>query len=921
MGFSIVRYFTFTFISLWFTAALLSPTIALAQIDLTFPNERMVFQRNNSNQATVQVAGSYSQVLDRVEVAVVNRINGVISSTTVLQNNPSSGQFAGALTMQGGWWKLIVKGIRNNAVVATDTLQRVGVGEVLAIMGHSNAQGSSCSVQACNYECNLCPTINGAADDRVNSVRLNQNNTADFFSPDFSQYENTADPRYLPGLTAFSKLDTYVGESSFARFAWFWGYLGDLLVQQLGVPVLFYNAGFGGSNMEHTYKSAYDIYFEHGFIRYDLRMPYVNTRNIMNLYVPSTGIRGFLLLHGENDRGNSTETIQMHNIGVIDKVRSEFNMPNLAWSMAISSYAVDHDWPNVRAAQENVINTPNYNVYRGPDVAQINSYDDRPDGIHFSPSGQQKVATSWFNALIGTNFFTSTTPYTAQTQPLTSLSCATGGQLTINQPTGYNRYLWDDGSATQSITVGPGTYSARIRNSQNQYFFPPAVTVPATVQPATPTITPTSATICSSQSVTLTSSNAVQNLWSTSATSQTIVASAAGTYSVQAVNPVYGCLSSPATATVTVSTSAGASVTISPTSSTITDGQSATLTASGCTGGQLRWSTSATTNTIVVSPSVTSGYSLTCTVPGGCSTVATATVVKSSTVVLPNSNLTLAMSVNNRTPAVGDTVTYTLGIRNNGPNSVTTVFFEDRLPPNLAFISGNLLTHTNGIVSGTLTNLLSGSSVTRSFRARINAAGFYINAAEIMTSTNADPTSQPGSGTGDGQDDAASVDFRTRDGGSTSVFVSPNPNQIPLPSVQSNQPAISPATADLSVRIWVSNRIATVGQTVSYTVTVYNDGGATATNVSVGNEFPVGLQFASSPNILLYQNGLLSASFSQIPAGQSASFSFTSTVTATGQLTHKVQIMAASPSDPDSTPGNGSFNGEDDTASADIRSY
>lgn len=921
MRFSIVRYFLLIFISLWFTESFIFPSTVLAQLDATFPTERMVFQRNNSNQATIQVAGSYSQVLDRIEVTVVNRISGVITSTAVLQSTPTSGQFNGTLTLQGGWWRLILKGVRTNQVVATDTIQRVGIGEVLAIMGHSNAQGSSCSIEACNYQCNLCPTLNGATDDRVTSVRLNQNNTADFFSPDFTQYENTADPRYLPGLTAFSKLDTYVGESSFARFAWFWGYLGDLLVQQLGVPVLFYNAGFGGSNMEHTYKSAYDIPFEHGFIRYDLRMPYANTRNLMNLYVPSTGIRGFLLLHGENDRGNPTETIQMNNVGVIDKVRSEFNMPNLAWSMAISSWAAGSDWPNVRTAQQNVINTPNYNVYQGPDVAQINSSEDRPDQIHYSPSGQQKVAIAWFNALIGTNFFTTTTPYAAQQQPLTSLSCATGGQLTINQPSGYNRYLWDDGSSTQSITAGPGTYSARIRNNQNQYFFPPAVTVPSTILPATPTVSPTSVTICPNQSVTLTSSNTVQNLWSTSATTTSIVVSTSGTYSVQAVNPVYGCLSSPATATVMVSTSAGASVSVSPFSTTITEGQSATLLAVGCVGGQLRWSTGATTTSIVVSPISTTAYSLSCTVPGGCSALATATVVRSTTVVPPNANLSLALSVSHRIPAVGDTVTYILGIRNSGPDAAASLTFEDRLPPNLAFVSGNQVSYTNGVVSGAIANLTSGSFVTRSFRAKVNAAGYYVNAAEIMTSSILDLNSQPGSGTGDGQDDAASADFRTKDGGSGSVFVSPNLNQVPLPTVQSNQPTPDPAKADLSVRIWVDKRVAIVGQLVSYTVTVYNDGGATATNVTVGNEFPNGLQFYSSPNILLYQNGLLSATLPQIAAGQRASFYFTSTVTATGQLIHKVQVMSASPSDPDSTPGNGTFNGEDDTASVDIRAY
>ncbi|OIN59640.1 DUF11 domain-containing protein [Arsenicibacter rosenii] len=895
------------------------PLWVTAQIDATFPQERMVFQRSNNNQATVQIAGSYSQAFDRISVDVINRISGATAMSNVtLQTNLSGGQFNGAVILTGGWWKVVVKGIVNNAVVATDTIQRVGVGEVLAIMGHSNAQGSTCSVASCNYECNLCPTISGASDDRVTCVQLNDNNTANFSSPNFSIYENTADPAYLPGSARFAKLDTYVGEAPFARFAWFWGYVGDLLVQQLGVPVLFYNAGFGGSNMEHTYKSAYDIPFEHGFIRYDLRMPYVNMRNIMNLYIPTTGIRGVLLQHGENDRSLDAASIQMYNVGVIDKVRTEFSMPNLAWSMAISSYAAGADWANVKTAQQNVINTANYNVYQGPDLSQINSDTDRPDQIHFSSTGQQKVGVAWANALLTTNFFAVTTPYTGQLQPVTSINCATGNQLTISQPANYNRYLWDNGPTTQAITAGQGTYSARIRNTQNQYYFPPAVVVPANVTVATPVVMPSSATLCDVQSLTLTSGNAVKNLWSTGATSQSIVVSGAGQYSVQAVNPVYGCLSAPATATVT----AGAAFTpvISPSSSTLSSGQNTTLTASGCTGAQQRWSTGATASFIIVNPTVTTTYSLSCWSTSTC--VATTSV----TIYVPTSNtvlaadLSLLMTVNNRTPQVNDVVTYTISIRNSGPGSATTVSFEDRLPANLNFVSSPTLSFANGTVSGLLSNLAAGSTASHSFQARVTAAGSYQNAAEIMGSTNPDPNSQPGSGTGDGQDDAATADLRTRLPVADAVYASPNPNQVSLPPVQSNQPASSSTGADLSLRMVSGTRTVSVGQTVSFTIIVSNDGGLTATNIAIGNEFPAGLQFLASPNLMTFQNGLLTANISQLPAGQSTWFSFTATVTSTGQLIQRAQVTGCSQPDPDSTPNNGSQNGEDDTANIDIRS-
>jgi uncharacterized repeat protein (TIGR01451 family) len=49
--------------------------------------------------------------------------------------------------------------------------------------------------------------------------------------------------------------------------------------------------------------------------------------------------------------------------------------------------------------------------------------------------------------------------------------------------------------------------------------------------------------------------------------------------------------------------------------------------------------------------------------------------------------LTLAKSVNNVAPTVGDTITYTVTLTNNGPDRATSVEVEDRLPSRLTFVS------------------------------------------------------------------------------------------------------------------------------------------------------------------------------------------------------------------------------------------
>jgi uncharacterized repeat protein (TIGR01451 family) len=808
--------------------SLLSAKTSQAQLKVTYPVNRMIIQRSNDNQATVQIAGSYAQPLDAVEARVVARVAGQGTSTNwaTLQANPGNGQFNGTLVARGGWYRVEVRGLRNGQVVATDSVARFGVGEVFAIMGHSNAQGSSCIINGVDK----CPTREGAVDDRVTVVGLVTG------TPEFYQYELTANTSILPGL-AFTQMTTFSGMSPFAKVAWCWGRMGDVLAQRINVPVLIYNAGFGGSNMEYNYKSAYDIPFEHGFIRYSIRMPFVNTRNLMNLYVPSTGIRAMLVLHGENDRANPTETITSHYYGVIEKVKNEFNKPDLAWIIALSS-TVNGPFENVRSAQYQVSHNPAYRTYQGPDLDVVLPGDDRPDGVHYSPSGQYKVGTLWADAITD-QYLQSITPYMAQPQPLASIACTSGNQLRLTQPEGYT-YSWNTGSTDRNITAGSGTYSARLRTDQNVQFFPPAISVPDNVRPPAPSISTmgNSLEICRTTGLTLTSSNTDANQWSTGATTRSITAATPGTYTLNAKNAVYGCLSDAVT----------------------------------------------------------------------------------KTIAMAGADLSLSMQVSRRTPAVGDTVMFTMTLRNESTCDAGRVTMQNQLPTNLSFVSStDGLTVSNGVVSGSVSAVPAGGLVRRRYVARLTAAAAYINAAEILTAANADPDSQPGSGTGDGQDDASSIDLRTKASGTLALYSSPNAGQNPLPSVQGNQPAAVSDKADLSLSMQTNQHSIQAGQTVTITLTVSNLGGQTATNISLRNDLPAGLTFTTSSSGMTGNGSVVSGTISQLAAGQSSTLTFTAKATGSGLLTNAAQISAADQADPDSTVNNGTNKGEDDEARIDLR--
>ena len=279
--------------------------------------------------------------------------------------------------------------------------------------------------------------------------------------------------------------------------------------------------------------------------------------------------------------------------------------------------------------------------------------------------------------------------------------------------------------------------------------------------------------------------------------------------------------------------------------------------------------------------------------------------------------------------AVNQPVSYSLTIRNDGPFDATGIQWQNRLPPNLTFVSaGTGVTGSSTAVSGTTSiSLAAGQATTVSYLLRPTQPGIYSNAAQIMTSDQLDPDSQPGSGTGDGQDDAATVDIRTPDS-STAVYVSPNPNQTPLPPVLSSQPTPDPAKADLSLAMTVDKRTPRAGQPSTFTITIANAGGITASNIVVRDTLR-GLAFTSSPTGMSIVSGgigftIIEGKVASLAAGTTTQLIFVALTTTTGYLPNGAQIWSAGTPDPDSTPGSvtpnaNNLNGEDDVALIDLR--
>jgi hypothetical protein len=382
----------------------LTSSTLFGQLNITFPPARMVYQRNQAGSATVFITGTYVAAVDKVEARLKTRAGepGTAVDWTEIVGSASGNVFSGSLTSVGGRYDLEVRGKKNGSQVGSSvTVEKVGVGEVFLIVGHSNAAAAGQNGD-----------MVGANSDMVNSVNPN----ADL--PLYNQYLMNGTADYLAPLQPTQLCET-CGIGPMVQYPWLWSRLGDLLVSPsaLNVPVLFYSAAFGGSNIDQTYKSAYNIPFDHGFIEYSIRMPYANIRNAMNAYVPRTGLRAILSMHGVNDGTLTADEFKFRSQKVIEKTREESNYQDLAWLIATSCY---NNGVNavITSAQESLISTVP-NVFRG---ANLNAIDNsgRYDGLHFNVTGQTMAASLWRDAITNpsVNIIQNAKSFMAQAPPL-----------------------------------------------------------------------------------------------------------------------------------------------------------------------------------------------------------------------------------------------------------------------------------------------------------------------------------------------------------------------------------------------------------------------------------------------------------------------------------------------------------------------
>ena len=232
-------------------------------------------------------------------------------------------------------------------------------------------------------------------------------------------------------------------------------------------------------------------------------------------------------------------------------------------------------------------------------------------------------------------------------------------------------------------------------------------------------------------------------------------------------------------------------------------------------------------------------------------------------------DLSLTKTVNESSPALGDNVAYTLTLANDGPNMATGVEVTDALPDGLSLVSADPATGSHDSGVWTVSELAAGEEATLTLTATVENQGDVANTAEVTASDQFDPDSTPGNNE-PGEDDQAST-------------------------------TVSGQAADLVVTKTVDDSEVTVGDDVTFTVEVTNNGPNTARNVVVDETLPDGLTFVStSPSQGSYDEADSSYDVGNLASGETATLELTATIEDTTDLENVATATSDTP-DPDDT--------------------
>ncbi|MBC8152310.1 MAG: putative Ig domain-containing protein [Bacteroidetes bacterium] len=393
-----------------------TPAPIVSALAVASPQNRIVYQRNQANQANVPVVGQAPGTATRAEARLVPVVNGQGASMDWTNLPLSTAKtFSTNLTHTGGWYRLEVRAWNEGTQLGQQTIDRVGIGEVFVIAGQSNAYGG--------FE--VRP---GASDDRVSCLDYKDDNLNEAL---------------LPVRFSHADISVSVGPSNPKHI---WAELGDKLTNRLNVPVLFLGAAESSTSSDVWRQSA-----ENGANFAPDYFPYRRLGAALLHYTARTGIRAILWHQGEGDQGRSTQSYVDNLMVVINKSRQQSGNGSLPWVMSRATYVRGLTDPNIIGAQNRLINEMPH-VYPGPETDALGAESRLPDNVHIAGSGAVRFVELWDRSL-NTDFFNRSAPLSLGSFPQITTGYTLASNRAAGQPISVPYVVSGNPSATSQFSV------------------------------------------------------------------------------------------------------------------------------------------------------------------------------------------------------------------------------------------------------------------------------------------------------------------------------------------------------------------------------------------------------------------------------------------------------------------------------------
>ncbi len=259
----------------------------------------------------------------------------------------------------------------------------------------------------------------------------------------------------------------------------------------------------------------------------------------------------------------------------------------------------------------------------------------------------------------------------------------------------------------------------------------------------------------------------------------------------------------------------------------------------------------------------------------------------------PLADLSLSQVVSNANPNEGDTVIFTVSLNNATGANVSNIEVEDLLPTGLTLVSAAATSGTytagNGIWLVPVMSYYQTKVLTLTATVDAGTAGATLtNIAELIASVFPDPDSTPNNHVTT-EDDYAALDVQ-----------------------------VAQSMIDLELSKTASTTTPNEGDTVSFTIDLFNNSAWQATGVEVTDLLPPGLTLTTAVATQGSWSGITGVwSVGTLPPLTTATLIVAATVDAGiggTQVTNNAEVSAAQELDVDSTPNNAAVASEDDDA-------